>query len=232
MCDEYELALGRLYERLKDDLPHRERAQGYVPRDVFASLAVDNLVFDRFVREPTADQKLSYPLMQYGPGVASYNVDKTTYDWAAVRASVLDLFHELCATHDDLPSRISTISLRAIDFFRTDDPGAFLRTKLRVEIRTDLARLEQLAGAREAPRFQNTWTLDDEQTELRVAIRPGSVRDQNGLILDIGAYSSGAILGDRGIEALVDTQHALTGDTFFALLTEELHDELGRETRV
>lgn len=227
LYDEYELGLGRLYDLIKAQLPHRERTSGHMPREAFTAFAVDNLVFDRFVPAPTSD-RLSYPLVQYGPGVASYNVDKTTYDWANVKTKVVELFGTISEVHADLASRVSSISLRAIDFFQTDEPAKFLRNKLKVRVETELDALPHLAGAVETPRFQGTWTLDEQRTQLRVAIGPGSVADQNGLMLDITAQSRGGALLDRGIEALIAYQHTLTGDAFFALLTEELQDELGR----
>lgn len=229
LYDEYELGLGRLYDRIKADLPHRQRTSGHMPRGAFTALPVENLIFDRFVPTPTED-RLSYPLLQYGPGVASYNVDKQSYDWASVKAKVVELFGTVSEVHRNLPSRVSAISLRAIDFFQTDDPAAFLRNQLKVTVETELDALGHLAGATQTPRFQGTWVLDKQQTQLRVAIGPGSVGDQNGLMLDITAQSLGGALLDRGIEDLITYQHMLTGDAFFALLKEKLHNELGHDT--
>lgn len=230
LYDEYELGLGRLFERVKRDmeLPHRERMRGHMPREAFASVGIENLVFDRFVPSPTKDQQLSYPLVQYGPGVVSYNVDGGCYEWARVRERAAQLFGIVSDVHEGLPGRVSGVSLRAIDFFKTDEPASFLRDKLKIQIQTELASLKQLAGAVETPRFQGIWKLAQERTQLQVATGPASIGEDNGLLLDIRVESLGEALVARGIEDLISYQHTLTGNAFFALLTEELHDDLGR----
>lgn len=228
LYDEYEVSLGMLYERIKGRLPRRERASGHLPSDVYEKLAVEGLVFDRFVKEPSLHGLLHYPLAQYGPGVASYNVDKSSYRWTDVKAGILDYFGKLSEVHDDLASRIVALSLRSIDFFETEEPGDYLRAKFKVEVKTELASLNRLDRAKETPRFQTLWALEDEPIQLRVGMRPGSVGDANGLVLDIQAQAQREALTARGIESLVDFLHGLTGDAFFALLTPELHDELGR----
>lgn len=230
LYDEYELGLGRLFERMKGDLElsHRERMPGHMPREAFASLGIENLVFDRFVPSPTKDQQLSYPLVQYGPGVVSYNVDRDNYEWGSVRQRAVELFGIVSDVHEGLPGGVSGVSLRAIDFFKTDDPASFLRDKLGIKIQTELASLKQLAGAVETPRFRGTWKLEADRTQLQVATGPASIGEENGLLLDIRVESLGEALVTRGIDDLISYQHTLTGDAFFALLTDELHDDLGR----
>lgn len=226
LYDEYELALGRLYERLQADFPHRERTSGHMPREVFVALPAQNLVFDRFVPKKSSGTQLHYPLAQYGPGVASYNVNKDTYDWEKVRAGALALFASLREVHPGLESHIASITLRAIDFFKTEDAASFLRKKLTIDVSSNLQGLEQLAKAVESPRFQSSFKIDEKQTRLLVGVAPGSMGDEDGILLDISAVSEGSALFSTGIEDLVDYQHKLTGDAFFELLTKELHNEL------
>jgi len=233
LFDEYELALGQLYKQVggKLNLPCRERMTGHLPREVYVTLpAGSRLVFDRFVSAPSLDDKLSYPLVQYGPGIASYNVDKDNYDWKAVRTGILELFQKLQDVHPELTSRTSKISLRAIDFFETDNPADCLRKKFKINFNTDLQGVDQdlnfLEGATEMPRLQNTWILENKQTKLRLAVTPGTFDGKNGLFLDIEAESSRDALQEKDIKELIDLQHKLTGELFFALLTEELLREL------
>lgn len=228
LYDEYELTLGMLYERIRERFPHRERVLGHLPRDVYDNLAVESLVFDRFLGERPLVGRLGYPLVQYGPGIGSHNVDKSSYSWPDVKAGILSYYDKLSQVHTDLAGRVVAIALRSIDFFETNEPGELLRSKLKVTVDTELGSLKHLEGAREIPRLQTTWRLDGDRTLLRVKVGPGSVGDANGLLLDIEALAQGAALTQRGMEALIDFLHTLTGDAFFALLTTELHDELGR----
>lgn len=224
MYDEYEIVLGRLFERLKSRTPFRERVH-HIPREMFQTMPVDALVFDRFVPRAMSSGLLSYPLMQYGPGVASYNVDGASYSWPQVREGMLELFTVLKDLHPDFQERINTISLRAIDFFPTEKFAEFLRTRLRVNVSTELEKLPQLAEAVETPRLQSSWQLPGGGM-LRIGVGPGFVSEQNGLLLDISA-ESGAEAGKGKIEDLIDFQHKLAGDAFFALISQELRDELG-----
>jgi len=231
LYDEYELSLGRFYSIIRKRFPIRHRLLS-VPREVFVTMPASGIVFDRFLSSAPSSARLAYPLKQYGPGIASYNVDKEAYNWSTLQAELPKFYEELLQSHDELERRVSLVILRSIDFFETAQPAVFLRNKLGVRIENPiLTKIPVLAAGHEIPQLITTWKLAEHFTEVNVAIRPAAVAERDGLVLDIAVQSTSAALNTRGIKDLLSFQHKIAGDAFFGLLTTDLRNELGyRET--
>jgi len=226
LFDEYKLGVGLLYEKLRKDFPEI-RSVFTLPREVFATVPVSSLVFDRFLpRKPPEDQALEYPLKQYGPGVASYNVNNKEYSWAGVRPAIELFYEELKTTHKSFEERVNAISLRTTDFFETANADTFTHDRLHIEIKSPVSRLPELRNAKALPVFRTTWTLENG-TELQVATTPGAVGEREGVVLEIAVQSGQALLKEKGFTELLTYQHQLAGNSFFVLLSDGLRKELG-----
>jgi uncharacterized protein (TIGR04255 family) len=227
--DEFELSLGRLYERLRERFPVTQRINS-LPRELYDAIPpVKNVPFIRFLPTPQNDtSELSYPLIQYGPGIATCNVDRASYDWAQFAQQSSQLFGTLKDCHDSLEARIDTILLRSLDAFELSESelNKFLSEKMTIEISSGVDALPALQGAIKLPEFSTTWRLSDDTT-LRVAAFNGAAGDKQGLIVDIAVQSGRAALQTMGdIESLLKHQHKLAGDSFFGLLQEDFINEL------
>jgi uncharacterized protein (TIGR04255 family) len=226
---EYKLALGRLFDRVASRGFVEPVSVTSLPEELYAATPpVRGVVFDRFLKSKT-DDKLTYPLIQFGPGMASYNVDRTNYEWPAMRQAILDLYADLEHVNTGLADRVDSITLRSLDFFPLSSRGdieSFLTKRLRIRIGSDLANNEDLKGAEVVPRFETHWWLDGGDTSLTVLASFGMAGEKSGLILDIAAGAKRNVLGRLGTASTIDRLHTLTGSAFFGLLSEDLYAEL------
>lgn len=227
---EYGLALGRLYERLaKRDFSVR-RHLASLPEELYSpELPPQHLVFERFLLKGT-DASISYPLVQIGPGVATYNTDNGAYDWPKMLSGCMDLHRDLSDVVRTLDERLDDVILRSIDLFPLESPDQalqFLRSKLRAEVATALSENPTLAGATVQPTYDVVWNLKESSTRLHVRASHGRAGDREGLVLDIQARASRPFIRERGVGEAIKHLHELTGDAFFGLLGQELRDELG-----
>jgi uncharacterized protein (TIGR04255 family) len=226
---EYDLALGRLFERVGLRGFRHHVSVTNLPEAVYTMTpTIQGVVFDRFLGSKT-DKKLTYPLVQFGPGIASYNVDRDNYDWQEMRKAILALYADLVQVSEGLADRVDSVTLRSLDLFplsRPGEVGAFLKERLQINVGSALATHEELKGSVAEPRFESRWLLDGDDTSLTVLAGGGTAGETSGIILDVAASAKRELLGKLGMDGTIDRLHTLTGSAFFGLLSEDLHAEL------
>lgn len=225
--DEFELALGVLHQKLRKDYPALQRLNS-LPRQLYDAFPpVRNVPFVRFLKGQP-ETSLSYPLVQYGPGMATCNVDGASYEWARFADSAVGLFDNLVDCHLDLQNRIDLFILRSIDVFEVaeTDLAAFVENNTTIDIKCGADELPSLAAGTKLPGFSAMWRLAGEST-VRITAAPGAAGGKQGLVIDIVVESrQGALQGHGDVRALLAHQHQLAGDSFFKLMKKEFEDVL------
>lgn len=227
LFEEYEVGLGMLFERVRPAMP--ERIELFRPTREAFSASPTHALFDRFQPTRREDGKPVFPLKQYGPGVATYNVDGLTYHWPDMRQAIERFWDQLVAIHPNLPARVVSMSLRAIDLFPIpvgQTPREFFTRNFRVQASSAVDQLEPFSLPSGIPSYSCTWPVTGLEGLLTVTALAGSYAGEHGFVLDFSAAASGAEVSKLGLAKLVDRLHTYTGNAFFSLLTEEALDEL------
>lgn len=228
LYEEYEVGLGQIVTHYKAK-DYRRIPIASLPKQMYPMIN-QRFPLDRIqpnsetgntINEPT------YPLIQYGPGIASIHVDKKSYDWKKVRESAIELYKVLSGMHDNLIPRLSQISCRAIDVFESDNEPDFLKKKLKFDLVNPISSLELLSSAKSDFNLVQTWNLPDINSVLRFSLGYGTAGNITGLLSDIHIATSPPDIQTRQFEEILDSQHKITGDIFFGLLSKELRSELG-----
>jgi len=176
-------------------------------------------------RYPEEGRQFSYPLIQYRPGLATYNVDGQSYSWRGrVRQDIMEFWQMLEESHDGFDTLKRSVSLRSVDFFETEDPIRFANSRLRLKMDAELPETVRHRPDRDG-RMELIWTLGDN-LRLHVIAGRGMLEDRNGLILEMAAFSRVDAGMSATMESIVSEQHQVLGDTFFGLITEALQNEL------
>ena len=226
LINEYQLALGQLFSNYSET--HRREALLGPPIELMKFIMPEGLIRDRFHPLTTPDGQIGYPLYQYGPGIASFNVNKEHYSWNGVLKSSADFYKHLCEAHKDLNNRISSISIRSLDLFSTDDVSNFLENKFDITIKTPLDSLSSLYLEESVPIYSETWGIRDFPGKMRIQAAPGVAGEASGVLLDIlVAIEQPRMDAFENFESLLQKMHKVCGDAFFALLNESLRTELG-----
>jgi hypothetical protein len=103
------------------------------------------------------------------------------------------------------------------------DIGAFFGSGLNITQESSLKTLDQIKDAEHAieiPTFQTMIKLDKYDTTLAVRAIGGKVLNKDGLVLEITTSSLPHSVTIDNFEHLVDFMHGVTGDAFFALVSE------------
>lgn len=231
LYDDYRFGLGRLFEHLRTQYPEKSGLT-HLPELFYAGTTPPPLVpFDRFQPASTDRTRLAYPLVQYGPGIATLNADGPSYSWPDVKARSISLWHALCETHTALPERIDAIILRSIDLFPIPNPMTplrFLADRLQTPVSSKLMESKHLGDATLSPAVAFHWKLPASTIGLRANLSEGEAFGQHGLLLNLVCEAGRPDLA-RGFPELLDRMHAILGDSFFDLISDslkkELHDE-------
>jgi len=189
-------------------------------------MEVSGVVIDRFTRE---QQLASYPLAQYGPGVASYNVDGKSYQWQTLLPELHEFFRDVCSAHEEplLKDRLESISVRAVDFYRLDQEqiNDFLSSRLQVRVASPLDSMPQLVGAKVVPTYRSSWSID-VHSKFEFSAEMGQANGKLGLVVQFHYESKGSHVESTGFETWLAHAHAVTGDAFFKMLSPKLKEEL------
>jgi len=223
LLNEYEVSLGQLYQLYKTTHFRQTVFQG--PKEIFRVMPAHGIIFDRFLPRPEKPEH-QYPLYQYGPGVATFNMDKNAYNWNEFLKKSVIFFDNLNSVHDDFKQRISQLSLRTIDLFPGKDVNNFLQDGLGIQIKTPLDTMHGLNIEESIPAYFETWIIPEKSSKLNVSARPGIAGDAEGILLDLNYSSEHPDVSD-GVENLLKIQHKICGDAFFELLQPSLREELG-----
>lgn len=229
LYDDYILNVGRLYEKLKNNGYKEPITFQSVPKEIFTMIDAPPPITHQFFKgtEPHPVNGLFYPLVQFGPGIASLNIDKRNYNWRdLVRPEIINLYNSLSELHNNFSSNINHISLRSLDFFEAENYQEALLNKFKISISTPFKNLGKFDTADEKFTFSANYKIKNFSTTLDISISPSIIGANKGLILNIYAQTSRPTLESNSIDILIDYLHELTGDSFFALLTEEHHVKL------
>jgi len=189
-------------------------------------LGGDAVLGRRFLsRLPEEGHQYSYPLIQYRPGLATYNVDGATYSWRGrVQQDIVDFWRTLELSHEGFDGLKRSVSLRSVDFFETDDAIRFANTSLKLRMDAELPESIRQHSDQDG-RMELIWTLA-ENMRLHVIAGRGTVEQRAGLILEMVAFSRVDPGRGAALEGMVKEQHQVLGDAFFGLITEAVHDAL------
>ena len=222
LYEEYELTLGRLYDRLKQSgypIPIRLAS---LPREAFITFARNDFITHRFLKSTAQTVgQLTYPLIQFGPGVGTLNVDGPNYKWGEFREQISIYFALLVDLHQEFMGKIQSISLKSIDFFECSDLGRFFDECLHISQQSSLKDLPQVKEGIEVPSFQTMIKLKEYDSTVTVRAMGGKVADKDGLMLEITANSLHPSILEDGFSGLIDYLHGVAGDAFFALVKKD-----------
>jgi len=224
---EYNLLLGRLYDRAKDDYPYRERLPTAAIPDEISGYTVKH----RF----RADQD-RWPLIQVGPGILTVNDTErySTFDGFRPRAaSAVDKLF------DAYPGRleITSLLLRYIDAvqfdYRAQDLRSFLKEKMAVPISLPPKLVDEL-GLQPMPTdfvWRSSFRSDEPRGLATLGFATG-VRDGRPALVWEQIFQSAQ--GDvpempAAFDKWLDAAHGIIDTWFFRLIEGELEKRFNHD---
>lgn len=221
----YPMMYGRIYERLKKDFPHIED---------LPSVQVHPEASPYVVRHRIRKEKMGYPLLQIGPGIATVNAAQG-YSWTVFREHILrlveavsDLFPTLAA-----PLNFTKAELRFVNGVRLDiqseSPLAFLSEKLHVklEMDPDLFVLNQMNELPNALNFMVGYPLKKPNGNLGLSAHLGQMDGKTGYLFQTQVISGGEWVpaDSEGFETWLDDAHDAAVNCFISLCKGPLMDK-------
>jgi uncharacterized protein (TIGR04255 family) len=212
----YPMMYGRLYERLKKDFPHIED---------LPSVQVHPEASPYVIRHRIRKDKMGYPLIQIGPGVATVNYAQG-YSWNSFRGHILSLVD---AITNLFPTTIGPLTftkcelrfLNGICLEQNENPLAFLKDKLHisVEIDSELFLTNQVSDQPNAVNFTVGYPLKKLNGNLSLSAHLGQM-DQKPAYLFQTQVISGEEQMPRlphGFETWVQEAHGASVHCFASL---------------
>lgn len=209
---------GDLYSIIKDSFPIRENL---VPADIPFE-ALRSIPIFRFRRSEN-----SYPLIQIGPGVISFNTVDEFYEWESFRDDVNALIDNINKIYPKFESLSKKISLIYIDFFKFDKSNInsleFINKNFNINISSNI-----LTGYTEKILNEVNYTFDYlvNDNSLSLNITDGKINDNNfdGLVLQTRVNSLLATFNTVELKSWLDTSHELSSDTFKSIIKKEMYN--------
>lgn len=218
----YPVMYGRLYDRLKDEMPLLED----LPANQANPEATPYVVRHRMRPEPG-----KYPLVQIGPGIVTINCAKD-YDWDAFKAlsvRVISTIGEVFPI-DRFPLNWMKAELRYMNAVRFDpkmeNPLSFLQNKLHIRLGVE-EDLFVATGAEESPaaaNFHLIYPLPKPAGHLILAGALGEIEGKTAYLLQTIVDSLGeAAPHDRdAVDTWLDDAHLVAKKSFQTLCKGEL----------
>lgn len=236
LFDEYEINLGVLFHNIKEKFPfHVKMAR--IPREAFEQGIGLGAVLDRFQALNSSSDAPHYPLIQYGPGVGTFNISgpvyhESTEKWKSLRSDILSYINTLSELHSDFSRRVDAISFRTIDFFegKRENTGKFFADNLNINVSSGASAIAQLDDSIQVPSYNCVWILGENSplpgAEARVVVANAVANGLIGTILDITITVNQNKKPLAAIETILNNQHSLAVDIFFTILKEEYANSL------
>lgn len=216
---EYKLAVGRLFERIKDRYPvHEPLPTAEMPDEISGYI-----VQHRF-RESNA----GWPLVQIGPGVITLN-ETQNYAWDDFRSRIMHLLDALFDVYLSPDFRVNLVSLRfidAIDFNFDNDVFNFLNDMMGVDIsiRSDLFESTSVAMRPLGLDLKCAFPASRPNGTINMRFARGGRGNIDALIWEIAMQSSQESIPNTKSDIFVWTNeaHSLIDDWFHKLIQGEL----------
>lgn len=221
----YPMMYGGLYERLKKDFPHIED---------LPSVQVHPEASPYVVRHRIRKEKMGYPLMQIGPGVATVNVAQG-YSWSVFNEHILRLIESIYDLYPTTahPLNFTKCELRFLNGIRLDskDENAldFLADKLhiKVEMDSDLFLTSQVIEQPNALNITVGYPLRRPHGNLGISAHLGQMDGKPAYLFQNQVISMGEWVpsDSHGFESWVADAHEAAVQSFISFCKGSLMDK-------
>jgi uncharacterized protein (TIGR04255 family) len=221
----YPMMYGRLYERLKNDFPFIED---------LPSVQMHPEATPYIVRHRMRKEKMGYPLIQVGPGIATVNFAQG-YSWTQFRKHILSLYEGIS---DLFPTPAAALNftkceLRYLNGIRLDGqpetPLAFLAQKLhtKVEVDPELFILNQMADQPQSMNLSLGFPLRKPVGTLGVSVHLGQMDGKKAYLLQTQIVSAAESIpaDSQGMTTWANDAHETAVNSFISLCKGPLMDK-------
>lgn len=221
----YPMMYGRIYERLKKDFPHIED---------LPSIQVHPEASPFVVRHRIRKEKMGYPLIQIGPGIATVNCAQG-YSWSSFREHILRLVESIS---DLFPTTVAPLNftkceIRFLNGIRLgtqgENPLAFLADKLHIkmDVDADLFLMNQMSDQPNAVNFMIGYPLRKPNGNLGLSAQLGQMDGKPAYLFQTQVISIGEWVPSdpREFETWVDEAHSASVGCFLSLCKGALMDK-------
>lgn len=209
---------GDLYSSIKESFPIRENL---VPPDIPFE-ALRSIPVFRFRKSTN-----SYPLIQIGPGVISFNTVDEFYEWESFRDEVNSLIDTINKIYPKFESLSKKTSLIYVDFIKIDKSISnsieFINKNFNINISSNILTNHPDKILNEV-NYTFNYIINNNSLSLNIA--DGKVNDSDfaGLILQTRINSLVANFNTLELKSWLDKSHELSSDTFKSIIKEELYN--------
>lgn len=209
---------GDLYSLIKDSFPVRENL---VPPDIPFE-ALQTIPVFRYRKDYN-----SYPLIQIGPGVISFNTNDDVYVWEDFKDNVNLLIDNINKIYPKFETLNKTASLVYIDFFKIDKSKfnslEFINHNFNINIVSDILPDINNKVLKEV---SHTFSYIVENNSLTLNIAEGKINanSNEGLVLQTKINSLITNLKTNELKNWVENTHKLSSDTFKSIVKENLYN--------
>ena len=219
----FELLPGKFHEALRNQYPEVENLPiTLVPSEITAYQ----------VRHRFRVSKNGWPVVQVGPGVATFN-DTEGYTWESFKAGALEMVSALKkARPPDVFPPLKGLLLRYINGCRFDYQKSslldFLDKKMKVKVSLPQGVIDNGAPARpEALNVALSYPIATPKATLQVRFATGKLKEEEALIWEIWCSSEnpGFSMGDAAFANWLEGAHQAAEKCFFKLIEGELQKE-------
>ncbi|RBA29026.1 TIGR04255 family protein [Flavobacterium tibetense] len=208
---------GDLYSMIKESFPIRENL---IPPDIPFE-ALRSIPVFRFRKNHN-----SYPLIQIGPGVISFNTIDEFYIWENFRDEVNSLIDNINKIYPKFENLSKKTSLIYVDFIKLDNSINnsidFINNNFNINISSNI--LPNYVE-KKLDEVNYTFNYKIENNSLSLNIANGKLNDDNqGLILQTKVNSLVSNLNISDLKKWLNESHDLSSDTFKSIIKKELYD--------
>jgi len=220
----YPMMYGRIYERLKKDFPYIED---------LPAVQVHPETSPYVVRHRIRKEKMGYPLIQVGPGIATVNAAQG-YSWSDFSSHILNVVE---AVYDLFPTPSAALNftrceLRYLNGIRMDmneNPLAFLSDKLhmKIEMDSDLFVMNQMADQPNALNFTLGFPLRKPNGTLALSAHLGQMDAKPAYLFQTQIVSMGEWVPSdpQGFVGWIQEAHEAAVNSFLSLCKGSLMDK-------
>jgi uncharacterized protein (TIGR04255 family) len=214
----YPMMYGRLYERLKKNFPYTE--------DLPAS-QVHPEASPYVVRHRIRKEKNGYPLIQFGPGVATVNT-AGVYSWEDFSVHVLSLIETIS---EIAPLNFKKCELRYFNGVRIDkeNPLSFLSEKMHVklELDSDLFVVNPIDIHPNAVNLAVSYPLRSPMGHLGINVHLGQMNSMPAYLFQLQVASIGEMVPTESdaVKAWLGGAHYVMAQTFISLCKGSLMEK-------
>lgn len=205
---------GDIYNELKSKYPYRE---SILPVDFPVEFMI-NQPAHRFRSEQN-----SYPLIQIGPGIITYNTIDSLYEWQNFFESTSELISTFLKIYPFEKEKTLSPGILYLDFFPFDfdkqDAHAFVNENFNVNFDQSFFKNEKFPTD-----FSMGFAFSVALGELRINFLKGRNNNQEGILLQTRINGSPLIAGHENLSNWLQEAHTLCSDLFKQLTKGKLYE--------